>query len=116
MIFCGQCTHHLPYRFYEADGVVHVRQLPCLCSKCFVGDFAHCKNADYVGRFKRSVMKTKGKRQPKRRYLEEEQEVEQEAQEWVVRSIQGKRYLRGKLQYLLEWEGYDEMMQSKMIF
>ena len=71
-----------------------------MCLSCKHGQFASCENVDLVGSFKKSVMKKKGKRIAKARHVaDESDEVEQG--DWVVTGVHGKRFTRGKLQYLL---------------
>lgn len=87
---------------------MYTRQMPCLCASCRGAQFTNCQNTALVGRFKKTVMKKKGTRVPKTRYVTDEND-EADDGAWVVTGVHGKRYWRGKLQYLLAWQGYDEM-------
>lgn len=96
------------FRFYDGEGIAHTRRLPCMCQHCLRGNFAGCENVNYVGKFNRSVMRKKGRRMPKSRFVNDD-EVEDESGNWVVEKVCGKRFVHGQAQYLLAWEGYDEM-------
>ena len=68
------------------------RVWPCLCNLCRHGQFARCKNIALVGRFKKTIMKKKGTRVAKARFVADEPGKVPE-DEWAVTKVHGKCFL-----------------------
>lgn len=85
-----------------------VRKFPCFCEMCCMDDFENCHNLQYAGKFNSFTMVRKGTRVARSRYVEEPQ-ISDEGDVFIPVSIKGKRTLMGVTQYLVSWEGYENM-------
>jgi hypothetical protein len=85
-----------------------VREKPCVCEHCMVEDYNECETGGWIVR----SMSAKGVRNPNEKHL-----IQQLSEdvftipegEWEILSIQQQRVKHGKIQYLVEWNGYDTM-------
>lgn len=95
-------------RFAGKETELSFRPLPCACESCLVDDFNNCLDREYVRIFKPYRMRAKGMRAIRWRGGKKKKKTAKGLDvsgEWAVLSIKGRRYHRGVLQYLVEWEG-----------
>lgn len=95
------------YRFPGPEGTVMVRLKPCFCAYCIAQRFHRCKNT-YAGKFSTRTMNRKGNRRPKARY-HDPSAMEEGEEEFVPEEIIADRIFEGKYQYLVRWEGYEDL-------
>jgi hypothetical protein len=82
-----------------------------VCKNCLLNKFDHCTLL-----WEKKTLNTKGTRNPNAVHIQQQlntENTEADVGSWEVLSLQGKRYVAGKAEYLVEWKGYDEMTWVK---
>lgn len=90
--------------FTGEAGEVESRLLPCCCPFCLSEDYTHCLNHTYVGSFSSQTLHALGLRTTTARYSK----TSNSTAGYIPKAIVGSRIFRGKYQYEIQWEGYDD--------
>lgn len=85
-------TNLLFHSFFTGVGEVLVRPYLCFCANCLLGLFSKCSDAQYVGRFVRRTMKSKGTRSVKSRHVSQRRARDEEGV-FEVERITGRKYV-----------------------
>ena len=87
---------------------MYVRAAPCVCDHCLDENWEMCA----VGGWERKKMSPKEMRNPYAKHIEQQLSAESfvlPQGQFEILSIQQQRVKGGKVQYLVEWKGYETM-------
>lgn len=93
-------------RATDEDGVLYVRNAPCVCKSCIEESWEICENKNM---WTRKIIQAKGFREIKENHLRQQlsnNTMTVEAGHYEIAAIHGRRLEEGETEYCVEWEGY----------
>jgi len=95
------------FRSSSVVGEIFYRSKPCLCESCLNQDWEKCE----FDTWHKHTFSIVGSRNPSQKDLNKQKNqhnLKLDEGEYIVKSIESQRVVRGKIEYLVYWEGYTE--------